>query len=241
MAGVGFAQATPGQVLLFTVIAGAVGLTVGLGLAAVHLREQVSTLEVHEGPPRAWPAAQFELRDVFTKHRFGQFGSFDFSILGRQVPGAGLLSADGSTIAIVLPTHVTLISDYQGKTLTTTNVGGMPPTDYSIGQTAVGASVDHLLMLHRAGMTAVSDSGARLTRYTPANAGQAFMAMERSVPLSFSTTKLVRGLVRDAVARSRPTSPEAVVLSRRAIEQWSASPASWQNANQAQPQDQLAH
>lgn len=186
-------------------------------------RRTVESMEIRAGDPQGWPPASFAVRDRFAQMGFEQFGSIDVRLPDHTATFAGVLSPDGTTMAIVTPVHITMMTDFSGKILNTTNHAAGAPTRYELRQGKRHATPEELWELHRQGLAVVAESGMTPTVYNAMSAMTAFVAIEEYSKTQFIVSDQAKGLVGGG---SKPLALDRRASSR--IATWRDSPYRWE-------------
>lgn len=217
------------QLVIYVIaITGLAVFVIGGATVLFATKKSVESMEIRAGAPDGWPPASFAMRDRVSKMGFEQFGSIDVTFPDHTATFAGMLSPDGTTMGIITPVHLVMMTDFDGKLLSTTNQPAGAPVRYELRQYHRDASPEELWELHKSGLATTAESGLTATVYNAASAMTAFVAIEQHASTQFAMRDQIKGLAMllPLGRRTKTLAGSAATASR--IAAWRASPDRWQ-------------
>ena len=218
--------------LITPIIVGVVGAAVfGWVFLLTTMGNHVRSVTFRPGDPRGWPPASGPTAERFRRMGFEQFGSVEVEFPDHTAVFAGLLSPDARTMAIVTPRHLSFVSDFDGKVLSTTNEPASAPSLFEIRQSQPHGSPEELWDLHSTGLAVASASGMTPSAFTAAQAVATFIEIEESAIAGFSTWSQAKHLLSRLVSGRRRNDLAQRRNAAELIEAWRSSPHNWQVAH----------
>lgn len=166
--------------------------------------------------------------DALERLEFRRVGAYEVGLPDHRAVFSCMLGPESTTLAVVSPAHTSLLTDFGGKLVTTSDDGSGGVMPYELRRVVADRDPTDLVAAHRRAVEAAARAtGLSPTTHTTDSALDTLLAIERHGIDNVTVGLLAKGLLRQSLGLAVLFPPAAERVHDRRRRAWAAGPHRW--------------